>query len=64
MKANLWVIANDNGWWTDDNGGSLFTSEEQAQKIMQKHGLEKLGCRVQLCGLDDDLAQMSKLYNE
>ncbi len=65
LKANLFVITNDSGSnWTDDSGGDLFVSERMAEQIMIKHQLKDAGCRIEPCNLDDDLAQMCKLYQE
>lgn len=65
-KAILWVaIAKDgSGWFSDDAGGNLFVSEEQARRALRRHGVSLDDVGISLCGLDDDLGQMGKLYNE
>lgn len=65
MKAILWVIAakDGSGWFNDDEGGHLFCSDELARKTMNRHKLWDT-CEIIPCGLDDDLAQLGKLYHE
>jgi hypothetical protein len=64
-KAQLWVIRCGEGWWMDDAGGALFTSEAMAQRVFEQYrpALERVGARIELCGLDDDLAQLGQLYH-
>lgn len=66
MKAQLWWIrCTGGGVWSDDDGGSMFVSEAEALKVVEQFrpALERVGYRVELCGLDDDLAQMGQLYH-
>lgn len=71
-KTSLWVVVGNvtdaafiatapiEGWLTDEDGGCLFVSREQAERAARNMDLS-IG-RVQPCPLDDDLAQMCKLY--
>ncbi len=64
VKAALWAIKSDDGtgYWTDDTGGWLFVSVREAARVVARHCLS--GVTIVDCGLDDDLAQMTKLYCE
>jgi hypothetical protein len=65
-KAQLWVIKCGQGWWSDDGGRSFFTSPAMARRVADKYSaaLNRVGYSIELCGLDDDLAQLGGLYNE
>ena len=64
----LWVIKSPDGsHWTDDEGGDLFVSYRMAERTLQKWlevDAEMQNFHIAPANLDDDLAQMCKLYNE
>lgn len=68
VKAQLWEIAvgATSLRWTDDEGGTLFVSRGMAQRTFDKYtdALTRVGASIVPCDLDDDLAQMGKLYHE
>lgn len=66
-QAQLWVIhCGGSNRWSDDRGGDLFTSEAMARRTFDKYraALDRVGAKIVLCGLDDDLAQIGDLYHE
>lgn len=61
-QITLWFIRLDTGWlWADNEDGCYFVSKAQAERAVERKGIKD--CVVERFDLDDDLAQMSKLYN-